>query len=162
MINKRPGIYWRLCWAILTPTMMISILIYTFIQYQPLKYQNQQYPDWANCKLFILLQMHLYADVEWISKQIFSKIPFFRLDLGWTFSIIGIAQVPLWAIYAYYKKYISTNPKTNNPLAPTPDWGPKNPQLFEKYQKYISSYEAQQRLLPRTNLFVRVKRHIFD
>lgn len=82
--------------------------------------------------------------------------------MGWTVSTIGIAQLPLWAAYAYLKRgYLSGNKKLNSPLRPTANWGPKNPQTFQKYQIYVSTYEEQQRLLPRGNLLVRMKRHIF-
>lgn len=50
MINIKPGFYWRICWAILTPFLMIIILIYTFLNYKPLTYKDQPYPDWAICK----------------------------------------------------------------------------------------------------------------
>lgn len=50
MINIRPGIYWRVCWALLTPLLMFTILIYTFVTYTPLSYKGQSYPDWANSK----------------------------------------------------------------------------------------------------------------
>lgn len=56
MINHRPGLYWRLCWGVLTPFLMIGILIYTFVTYQPLTYNKTVYPDWAygmilNCSI---------------------------------------------------------------------------------------------------------------
>lgn len=57
--------------------------------------------------------------------------------------------------------YRDKSAKTANPFRPTSDWGPKNPQLFEKYQKYVSTYEEQQRLLPPASPLVRMKRHIF-
>lgn len=83
----------------------------------------------------------------------------FPVDLGWTVSIIGIAQLPLWAGYAYLK--YNGNEKLNSPLKPTKNWGPKNAKMFQKYQIYVSNYEEQQRLLPRGNMLVRMKRHIF-
>lgn len=129
MINIKPGLYWRLCWAIFTPLLMFTILFYTFIMRKPLSYKGQSYPEWATC-------------------------------LGWTVSAIGIAQLPLWALYSYFKTYRDKNTKASK-LRPTADWGPKNPQLFEKYQKFVSAYEEQQRLLPPASPFVRMKRHIF-
>lgn len=50
MINIKPGLYWRLCWAIFTPLLMITILIYTIIIHKPLSYKGQSYPEWATCK----------------------------------------------------------------------------------------------------------------
>lgn len=47
MIGRNPGIYWRLCWGIITPILMISILIYTIVSYEPLTYKNIFYPNTA-------------------------------------------------------------------------------------------------------------------
>lgn len=48
MIGRNPGIYWRLCWGILTPAVMTVILIYTFITYEPLLYKDTYvYPPMA-------------------------------------------------------------------------------------------------------------------
>lgn len=50
MINRKPGLYWRLCWGIFTPLMMIVILVYTVVSYTPLTYKGLAYPDWAMSK----------------------------------------------------------------------------------------------------------------
>lgn len=54
MIGRKVGLYWRICWGILTPVSMIVILIYTFISYKPLEYKDQTYPAWATGKYFTL------------------------------------------------------------------------------------------------------------
>lgn len=151
MINIKPGIYWRICWAVLTPILMVTILIYTFVLYKPLNYKGQSYPDWANSKR---LKIEIPMEILW-------DCVFLCLDLGWTVSAIGIAQLPLWAAYAFYKMYQDQNPKSNNPFRPMSNWGPKQRQSLEKYQQFVAAYEEQQRSLPRGNLFIRVKRHIF-
>lgn len=161
MINMKPGLYWRLCWAIFTPLLMFIILFYTFIIHKPLSYKGQSYPEWATSMHKITL---LPTNWWWYKVLVFFTQTFFwswEIALGWTVSLIGIAQLPLWAFYAYFKIYRDKSAKTANPFRPTADWGPKNPQLFEKYQKYVSTYEAQQRLLPQASLIVRMKRHIF-
>lgn len=56
MINIKPGLYWRACWAIFTPLLMVTILIYTFITHKPLDYKGQIYPEWATCTQYILYQ----------------------------------------------------------------------------------------------------------
>lgn len=47
MIGRNPGIYWRTCWGIITPLLMVIILLYTFITYKPITYKGQDYPDAA-------------------------------------------------------------------------------------------------------------------
>ena len=47
MLNIRPGFYWRFCWAIVTPILMIVILVYTFVTYVPPTYNGVTFPDYA-------------------------------------------------------------------------------------------------------------------
>lgn len=50
MIGLKVGVYWRICWSIITPAIMTVILVYTFIAYEPLTYKDIVYPDWAYSK----------------------------------------------------------------------------------------------------------------
>lgn len=36
-----------------------------------------------------------------------------------------------------------------------------NPAKFEEYLKFVNSYESQRELLPRGNVFQRIKRNMF-
>lgn len=81
--------------------------------------------------------------------------------LGWTISAMGIIQLPIWAVYAVLKAKGQGIDKISNAFKPQPNWGPQNPELFEQYQKYVSTYEEQQRLLPNAGPLVRLRRHIF-
>lgn len=47
MLGKRLGIYWRLCWLLITPLLMIVILIYTIATYESPKYNDSRFPDYA-------------------------------------------------------------------------------------------------------------------
>ena len=47
MFGIKTGIYWRICWAIITPGIMALVLIYTLIEYKPLTYKNIEYPTLA-------------------------------------------------------------------------------------------------------------------
>ncbi|XP_015175831.1 PREDICTED: sodium-dependent nutrient amino acid transporter 1-like isoform X2 [Polistes dominula] len=47
MIGTRPNFYWRFCWSIITPVLMIVILIYTIVSYQPPTYDGMLFPDYA-------------------------------------------------------------------------------------------------------------------
>lgn len=47
MIGQNPGWYWRICWGFITPGVMITILLYTFISFRPLTYRDYVYPDTA-------------------------------------------------------------------------------------------------------------------
>lgn len=43
MLGIKTSLYYRICWAVVTPLMMFTILIYTLILYEPLKYKNYTY-----------------------------------------------------------------------------------------------------------------------
>lgn len=44
MLGIKTGLYWRICWGIITPLLMGSILIYTLITLEPLTYNGYIYP----------------------------------------------------------------------------------------------------------------------
>ncbi|XP_055906868.1 sodium-dependent nutrient amino acid transporter 1-like [Eupeodes corollae] len=43
MSNSETSLYYRLCWGIITPVFMITVLIYTFVGYEPIKYKDYSY-----------------------------------------------------------------------------------------------------------------------
>nr|XP_050851288.1 sodium-dependent nutrient amino acid transporter 1-like isoform X1 [Vespula vulgaris]XP_050851289.1 sodium-dependent nutrient amino acid transporter 1-like isoform X1 [Vespula vulgaris] len=47
MLGKKPTFYWRMCWSIITPVLMIVILLYTIISYQPPTYDGMNFPNYA-------------------------------------------------------------------------------------------------------------------
>ncbi|KAL7392088.1 hypothetical protein ABVT39_019450 [Epinephelus coioides] len=47
MQGKTPNIYFRLCWLVLCPMLVLCILISSIIQYTPARYGKYTYPVWA-------------------------------------------------------------------------------------------------------------------
>ncbi|XP_033336011.1 sodium-dependent nutrient amino acid transporter 1 [Megalopta genalis] len=47
MLGQKPSWYWRICWTIITPVLMIVILIYTIVTYVPPTYDGTVFPDYA-------------------------------------------------------------------------------------------------------------------
>lgn len=47
MLNRRPSVYWRVCWAIVTPLLLVAILLYTIAGLTPLTYSGIAYPSMA-------------------------------------------------------------------------------------------------------------------
>ncbi|XP_062539239.1 sodium-dependent nutrient amino acid transporter 1 isoform X1 [Armigeres subalbatus] len=47
MVQRRVGLYWRLCWGLITPLFMIAVFIYSLVEYKWPTYSGQQYPDEA-------------------------------------------------------------------------------------------------------------------
>ncbi|XP_039954948.1 sodium-dependent nutrient amino acid transporter 1-like isoform X1 [Bactrocera tryoni] len=48
MIGLKTGIYWRICWGLITPGLMLAVLIYTLVDLKPLTYKNVDYPRIAH------------------------------------------------------------------------------------------------------------------
>ncbi|XP_044052362.1 sodium- and chloride-dependent GABA transporter ine isoform X2 [Siniperca chuatsi] len=47
MLGKTPNIYFRLCWLLLCPMLVLCILIFSIVQYTPVHYGKYTYPVWA-------------------------------------------------------------------------------------------------------------------
>ncbi|XP_023269331.1 sodium- and chloride-dependent GABA transporter 1-like isoform X1 [Seriola lalandi dorsalis] len=47
MQGKTPNIYFRLCWLVLCPMLVLCILISSIVQYTPVHYGKYPYPVWA-------------------------------------------------------------------------------------------------------------------
>ena len=47
MLGRYPGFYWRFCWAVVTPLLLISILVYSIATMEPIKYKDYVYPPAA-------------------------------------------------------------------------------------------------------------------
>lgn len=66
MIGRRTGLYWRICWKIITPMIMIGILGYFVVTWQPLTYQDREYSIQLHAvgwfvSLLALLQIPIWA-----------------------------------------------------------------------------------------------------
>lgn len=48
MIGFAPGIYWRFCWKFAAPVFLLFIIVYGLLGYEPLRYEDYEYPMWAN------------------------------------------------------------------------------------------------------------------
>uniref|UniRef100_A0AAX7TH88 Transporter n=1 Tax=Astatotilapia calliptera TaxID=8154 RepID=A0AAX7TH88_ASTCA len=47
MLGKSPNIYFRVCWLLLCPMLVLCILVSSIIQYTPPHYGKYEYPVWA-------------------------------------------------------------------------------------------------------------------
>ncbi|GCC25466.1 hypothetical protein chiPu_0003876 [Chiloscyllium punctatum] len=48
MIGKRPGLYWRLCWKIVSPCFLLFVVVVSISTFKAPEYGNYVFPDWAN------------------------------------------------------------------------------------------------------------------
>ncbi|CDW57389.1 SNF domain containing protein [Trichuris trichiura] len=48
MIGFKPGIFWRFCWAYVSPLLLFGNVIYGFVVHQPLMLHGYSLPNWMN------------------------------------------------------------------------------------------------------------------
>lgn len=68
MIDYKPGMFWKVCWAFVAPVMLAAIFIYSMSQFEAPTYGGVEYPDWALYMGFCLaavsvLQIPIWAAV---------------------------------------------------------------------------------------------------
>ncbi|KAJ8415274.1 hypothetical protein AAFF_G00422540 [Aldrovandia affinis] len=72
MMGKPPNIYFRLCWMVFSPVLVLCILISSIVQYTPARYgKTYSYPAWAE-------------------------------GVGWFISLVSIVWIPLGALHELY------------------------------------------------------------
>lgn len=83
--------------------------------------------------------------------------------IGWAISTLGIIQLPIWAFVAIIRQDgLTWSEKIRGAFRPTKKWGPTDPILFEKYQKYLSNYNSNsENNTSNMNLYQRFKKNIF-
>lgn len=150
MLGIQTSWYWRICWGIITPLMMISILIYQIVQYEPLKYNGYEYPTTYH-GMSNLLICSFICSINIIS---------ISLVIGWCLSAIGICQLPLWAGIAVYRQEGKTMmEKIRGAIKPTADWGPLDPDINRKYRQFMS--DNHNKLFRKTGLWHRMVDNVF-
>ncbi|XP_071870576.1 sodium-dependent nutrient amino acid transporter 1 [Bombus fervidus] len=70
MLGSRPSFYWRLCWAVIAPLLMIFILICTIITYESPTYDGVPFPDYAYGIGWFLLFLGVVAIVGCILQKL--------------------------------------------------------------------------------------------
>uniref|UniRef100_H2YE53 Transporter n=1 Tax=Ciona savignyi TaxID=51511 RepID=H2YE53_CIOSA len=48
MTGRRPNVYWRVTWSLVSPAVLTFILVYSIANYKPLKLDDYSFPVWAN------------------------------------------------------------------------------------------------------------------
>ncbi|XP_019625288.1 PREDICTED: sodium-dependent proline transporter-like isoform X1 [Branchiostoma belcheri] len=47
MLGFEPPIYFKVCWVAITPALLMFILIFNLVQFNPVTYGDYEYPNWA-------------------------------------------------------------------------------------------------------------------
>ncbi|XP_045475441.1 sodium- and chloride-dependent GABA transporter ine isoform X2 [Harmonia axyridis] len=74
MTGKHPGWYFKFCWVIATPLMIVSLWVFLLLDYAPPTYNNgsYEYPDWA-------------------------------IALGWLIASVSLLCIPIFMVYVFVK-----------------------------------------------------------
>uniref|UniRef100_A0A1B0G9S9 Transporter n=1 Tax=Glossina morsitans morsitans TaxID=37546 RepID=A0A1B0G9S9_GLOMM len=111
MLGLKTGLYWRVCWAIITPGLMFLVLIYSLINYQPLDYKGVKYPD----------AVYNFAWLIWAVGV--GQLPF------WAFYTIAQQSGKTF------------KQKLHLALKPTDNWGPLEAKLLDEYNLRRKSFD---------------------
>lgn len=74
MLDRKTSVYWKTCWAVVTPLILIVIFFYTVATLSPLTYSGRAYPTSAHAAGIVLLcfsvfQIPLWMIVEMIKNR---------------------------------------------------------------------------------------------
>ncbi|XP_033746296.1 sodium-dependent proline transporter-like [Pecten maximus] len=125
MQGYRPSIWWKICWLGISPAGMVFILVFSFVDYSPIKYDSYVYPAWAEA-------------LGWL------------LSLC---SIIFIPIVFIYKISKEEDEKGLIN-KTKLLLAPSRDWGPalvKHRKLVDYIDGFVVDPEREKQELSFVN-----------
>ncbi|XP_072931746.1 uncharacterized protein [Epargyreus clarus] len=114
MLNMKTSIYWRMCWGIITPAMMIVVFVYALISYEALVFAGTYY----------------YPTAGYVS--------------GYLMLFVGIALVPIFIFFTMRKystgRFVETLKLS---FRSKPTWGPRSTQTRNEWQLYKQDILAQ-------------------
>ncbi|XP_020712549.1 sodium-dependent nutrient amino acid transporter 1 isoform X2 [Ceratitis capitata] len=96
MTKREVSLYWRACWAVLTPISMIIIFVYSLSTIKPLTYSGKLYPNSANVSGWILFAIGM------------SQFPLWAM----------------WYIWLHWNEGLWKSIKSS--VKASPKWGPSN------------------------------------
>ncbi|KAH8345443.1 hypothetical protein KR084_000740 [Drosophila pseudotakahashii] len=131
MIGLKTSLYYRICWAVITPLMMLTILIYTLVLYEPLKYKEYTYQSGVYVFGWCLSAFG-------VGQVLFWAIPAVRKQPS---------HLGLWA-------------RVRKAFEPLPNWGPTDPQTLKRYQLYVQEGRANALFL-RSSIWHKIYDNIF-
>ncbi|XP_014489453.1 PREDICTED: sodium-dependent nutrient amino acid transporter 1-like [Dinoponera quadriceps] len=106
MLQRRPSVYWRICWAIVTPLLLAGILLYTIINLKPLTYGDIPYPSKAHIAGWTLFTFGVLQVPFWMFYTILSK------------RNLGLSEMFKAA------------------FRPSPEWGPKSSTRMASWREF--------------------------
>lgn len=81
MLKKKVGWYWRLCWGIVTPCIMVVILVYFMITQGRFKYEGVEFPFGIEAVGWIILVAAIAQIFIWWARYVYKSDLEFKLAL---------------------------------------------------------------------------------
>lgn len=57
--GRRPSLYFRVCWLVATPALLLALWVASMVDYTPPSYRQYQYPTWAQVLGWIIASLSL-------------------------------------------------------------------------------------------------------
>ncbi|XP_070498018.1 sodium-dependent nutrient amino acid transporter 1-like [Chironomus tepperi] len=120
MLKIKTGLYWRLCWKYITPTIMIAIFIYFIATWKSITYQDYEYhPNmhafgWC-ISCFCLIQLPIWAIYAVIKQE----------EKTWSKKII-------------------------NAFKPNSNWGPNDAVKMQQYREFLIQKSSKPKIKKKT------------
>ncbi|RZC33029.1 sodium-dependent nutrient amino acid transporter 1, partial [Asbolus verrucosus] len=70
MLKKKPGIYWRICWSVIIPIVLVTVFVYFLVTLEELTYEDKQYPKNIIVWGWLLFGVGIMQPVIWWIVQI--------------------------------------------------------------------------------------------
>ncbi|XP_055585925.1 sodium-dependent nutrient amino acid transporter 1 isoform X2 [Uranotaenia lowii] len=115
MTQRRVGIYWRLCWGLITPVFMLAVFIYSLIEYEWPTYSGKSYPsDALICGVALMV-----------------------------FGVLQILTWSIWLL-SQDSSNLSLWTKIKNAAKPNSEWGPASETSRKAWMKYKEESKTRQ------------------
>ncbi|XP_017868514.1 PREDICTED: sodium-dependent nutrient amino acid transporter 1 [Drosophila arizonae] len=131
MLGIKTSIYYRICWAVITPLLMLAILVYMLVLYEPLKYKDYTYQSGVYVFGWCLSAFGVGQLVIW-------AVPAVRrqpVELG------------LWV-------------RIRKAFEPLPNWGPADPKTLRRYQLHVEQANVSS-MFQRSGIWHKIYDNIF-
>ncbi|KAF7278379.1 sodium-dependent nutrient amino acid transporter 1-like [Rhynchophorus ferrugineus] len=124
MTGRKPGIYWRLCWAVVIPIIFSIVFIYFIITFEPLTYESKPYPlniiSWG----WILFAAGVIQPIIWL----------------------------IYEYFKYMRKTKITDSNLKDALFGHSNWVPKRNRIYLKWKEFKSIKLMERSLKSRSKI----------
>ncbi|CAK1596154.1 unnamed protein product [Parnassius mnemosyne] len=121
MLGIKTSMYWRFCWGVITPVMMIVVFIYALVSYEALLFGGY----------------YTYPTAGYVS--------------GYLMLLVGVAFVPLGIIFVMYKNRTGNCRETLiQSFQSKPSWGPRSTATRNEWKLYKQDAIAEREKLNTT------------